>query len=85
MYALFPQQRYQQALPGANILQQNDAVAEYADMEAGCLHLQYEGLNPSGSFKDNGMTAAFTHARTIGAQRTSNLREKTKILSPNPA
>ena len=29
----------------------------------GRLHLQYEGLNPSGSFKDNGMSAAFSHAR----------------------
>ena len=26
------------------------------------LYLQYEGMNPSGSFKDNGMSAAFTHA-----------------------
>jgi threonine synthase len=33
--------------------------------------LQYEGMNPSGSFKDNGMTAAFTHARTIGARRAA--------------
>ena len=31
-------------------------------MKTGKLMLQYEGLNPSGSFKDNGMTAAFTHA-----------------------
>ena len=35
--------------------------------EPGRLFLQYEGMNPSGSFKDNGMTAAFTHARMIGA------------------
>jgi threonine synthase len=33
--------------------------------------LQYEGLNPSGSFKDNGMTAAFTHARLVGARRAA--------------
>ncbi len=36
--------------------------------QQGCLYLQYEGLNPSGSFKDNGMTAAFTHAKMIGAK-----------------
>jgi threonine synthase len=30
--------------------------------------LQYEGLNPSGSFKDNGMAAASTHARMVGAK-----------------
>ena len=28
-------------------------------------------MNPSGSFKDNGMSAAFTHARTIGAMRAA--------------
>ena len=52
---------------GQTILQQNDGVAEYVDMQEGHLHLQYEGLNPSGSFKDNGMTAAFSHARMVGA------------------
>lgn len=51
---------------GQTILQQNDAVAEYADMKAGRLYLQYEGLNPSGSFKDNGMAAAFSHAKMVG-------------------
>jgi len=53
---------------GQTILQQNDAVAEYANMQPGRLYLQYEGLNPSGSFKDNGMAAAFSHAMTIGAK-----------------
>jgi len=52
---------------GQTILQQNDAVGGYVDMRPGCLYLQYEGLNPSGSFKDNGMTAAFSHARMVGA------------------
>ena len=32
------------------------------------LFLQYEGFNPSGSFKDNGMAAGFTHARMVGAK-----------------
>ena len=40
-------------------------------MQPGNLFLQYEGMNPSGSFKDNGMTAAFTHAHTIGAKRAA--------------
>ena len=53
---------------GQTILQQNDAVAKYVDMQPGCLYLQYEGLNPSGSFKDNGMAAAFSHAMMIGAK-----------------
>jgi threonine synthase len=40
-------------------------------MNPGRLKLQYEGMNPSGSFKDNGMTAAFTHARMVGARRVA--------------
>jgi len=53
---------------GQTILQQNNAVAKYADMKPGRLYLQYEGLNPSGSFKDNGMAAAFSHAMLVGAK-----------------
>ena len=56
---------------GQTILQRADGVASYAGMKSGCLFLQYEGLNPSGSFKDNGMTAAFTHARLAGAKRAA--------------
>jgi threonine synthase len=56
---------------GQTILQRADAVAGYVGVEPGTLFLQYEGLNPSGSFKDNGMTAAFTHARVAGARRAA--------------
>jgi threonine synthase len=56
---------------GQTILQKADTVAGYVGMEPGRLFLQYEGLNPSGSFKDNGMTAAFTHARIVGARRAA--------------
>jgi len=56
---------------GQTLLQQADRVARYVDLAAGCLFLQYEGMNPSGSFKDNGMSAAFTHAHSIGAQRAA--------------
>jgi threonine synthase len=56
---------------GQTILQKADSVAGYVGMEPGRLFLQYEGLNPSGSFKDNGMTAAFTHARMAGARRAA--------------
>ncbi len=52
---------------GQTILQQNCAIAEHLGMKPDALHLQYEGLNPSGSFKDNGMTAAFSHAMMVGA------------------
>ncbi len=56
---------------GQTILQRADTVAPYVGVEAGNLFLQYEGQNPSGSFKDNGMTAAFTHARLVGARRAA--------------
>jgi threonine synthase len=56
---------------GQTILQRADQVAGYVGLEPGRLFLQYEGMNPSGSFKDNGMTAAFTHARIIGARRAA--------------
>ncbi|MBE3069767.1 MAG: threonine synthase, partial [Planctomycetes bacterium] len=54
---------------GKTVFQQADRVGRYADMNPGRLFLQYEGMNPSGSFKDNGMTAAFTHAHLVGASR----------------
>jgi threonine synthase len=57
---------------GKTILQRADALARELGFnhrhDSGGLYLQYEGLNPSGSFKDNGMTAAFTHARMVGAR-----------------
>ncbi|MFN0011932.1 MAG: threonine synthase [Phycisphaerales bacterium] len=53
---------------GKTLLQRADALAAEIGFAPGDLHLQYEGLNPSGSFKDNGMTAAFTHARMVGAK-----------------
>ena len=56
---------------GRTILQQADHLAGYLGLPAGTLHLEYEGLNPSGSFKDNGMTAAFTHARMVGAKKVA--------------
>jgi threonine synthase len=56
---------------GQTLLRQADAVGRYVGLNAGRLFLQYEGLNPSGSFKDNGMTAAFTHARMTGATRAA--------------
>ena len=50
---------------GQTLLQRADKVGRYVNLDQGCLWLQYEGMNPSGSFKDNGMTAAFTHARMV--------------------
>lgn len=53
---------------GQTVLQRSDECGKYVGINAGGLYLQYEGMNPSGSFKDNGMTAASTHARMVGAK-----------------
>jgi threonine synthase len=54
---------------GQTLLQAVDVPPLGLPLKAGRLHLQYEGMNPSGSFKDNGMTAAFTMARKLGCPR----------------
>ena len=56
---------------GQTLLQQADQVAKYVGVNPGRLHLQYEGMNPSGSFKDNGMCAAVTHAGMMEAKRAA--------------
>src|SRR5690606_10227692 len=40
------------------------AVAAWADCRR--LALKHEGMNPSGSFKDRGMTVAVSHAKALG-------------------
>ena len=56
---------------GQTLLHQSDGVGRYVGLQSGRMFLEYEGMNPSGSFKDNGMTAAFTHAHMIGARRAA--------------
>ncbi len=56
---------------GRTNLQDARLLASQIGLTPGNLFLQYEGLNPSGSFKDNGMAAAFTHARMVGARNVA--------------
>ncbi len=56
---------------GRTLLEENNLLAREVGLKPGRLFLQYEGLNPSGSFKDNGMTAAFTLARMLGRKRVA--------------
>jgi threonine synthase len=44
-------------------------VADYVGVKPENFWLQFEGDNPTGSFKDNGMATAFTHARLVGAKK----------------
>ena len=48
---------------------QMSKVADFIGVGHDNLWLQPEGYNPSGSFKDNGMSTAVTHAKLIGAKR----------------
>ena len=43
--------------------------AEFTGLSNQNLWLQPEGYNPSGSFKDNGMATAVTHAKMVGAKK----------------
>jgi threonine synthase len=44
-------------------------VADYAMMNHDSFLLQPEGYNPSGSFKDNGMSTAVTHAKMLRVKK----------------
>jgi threonine synthase len=56
---------------GQTLLHASPTVGRYVGVTPDRLYLQYEGLNPSGSFKDNGMSAAFSHARFVGATKAA--------------
>ena len=56
---------------GQTLLQQAHQVAPFTGLKEDRLYLQYEGLNPSGSFKDNGMSAAFSHGVFVGAKKAA--------------
>jgi threonine synthase len=43
-------------------------AAEFVGLKPDNLLLQPEGYNPSGSFKDNGMSTALTHAKMLGVK-----------------
>lgn len=48
---------------------QMSRVADYAMLNHDSFFLQPEGYNPSGSFKDNGMSAAVTHAKLLKVKK----------------
>ena len=56
---------------GQTLLQNANGVAPFVGVRESSLFLQYEGLNPSGSFKDNGMAGAFTHGKLVGAKQAA--------------
>ena len=53
---------------GGTPLFESAALTAYAGLGASQLSIKHEGLNPTGSFKDRGMTVAVSRARTLGAR-----------------
>lgn len=53
---------------GNTPLYRDDRLARYAGLHDGQLELKHEGQNPTGSFKDRGMTVGVSHAKAIGAR-----------------
>ena len=46
----------------------NDQITGYAGLTNGRMGVKHEGHNPTGSFKDRGMTVAVSHAKAVGAR-----------------
>jgi threonine synthase len=46
----------------------SDRISDYAGLKNGKMGVKHEGHNPTGSFKDRGMTVAVSHAKSVGAR-----------------
>ena len=53
---------------GNTPLYRDDRLARFAGLPDGHLDLKHEGLNPTASFKDRGMTVGVSHAKAVGAR-----------------
>jgi threonine synthase len=53
---------------GNTPLYRDDRLTRYAGLADGQLELKHEGMNPTASFKDRGMTVGVSHAKAIGAR-----------------
>ncbi|MDR2845903.1 MAG: threonine synthase [Candidatus Methanoplasma sp.] len=51
---------------GGTPLYKTDAIANAIGVKEA--HVKFEGLNPTGSFKDRGMTVGVSHAKELGAE-----------------
>ncbi len=51
------------------IVPDKDLSKKESDFIYNNFYIQFEGTNPSGSFKDNGLTAAFTHANMLNINK----------------
>ncbi len=63
----FPNDAIVTRYEGNTPLYWSERLANYAGLTGGRFGAKHEGHNPTGSFKDRGMTVALTHAKAIGA------------------
>jgi threonine synthase len=66
LVAPFPDETLVTRREGNTNLYEDDRLARYTGVDN--LWLKHEGENPTGSFKDRGMTVGITHAKWIGAK-----------------
>lgn len=66
VYPRFPSEAVVSLREGNTPLYESVRLARFAGVSA--LHLKHEGLNPTGSFKDRGMTVAVSRAQASGAR-----------------
>ncbi len=53
---------------GRTPLYWDERLSDYAGLRGGRFGVKHEGHNPTGSFKDRGMTVGVSHAKAIGAR-----------------
>lgn len=63
-----PEQAIVSRWEGNTALYSDDRLAWFAGLADGNLQLKHEGQNPTGSFKDRGMTLGVSHAKAVGAR-----------------
>jgi len=72
LLAYFPQRQYDHivTMPEGNTpLFDSPGAAAFAGLDS--LWLKHQGMNPTGSFKDNGMTTGVSWAKVIGAKQVA--------------
>jgi threonine synthase len=65
---LIPSEHIVSRAEGHTPLYWDDRLARYAGLTGGRFGVKHEGHNPTGSFKDRGMTVAVSHAKATGAR-----------------
>ncbi|MGB1288704.1 MAG: threonine synthase [Aggregatilineales bacterium] len=69
IYPTVPDEKIVSRPEGNTNLYQAAKLADYAGVDA--LYLKHEGENPTGSFKDRGMTTGVTQANVLGMERVA--------------